>query len=1008
MNNFEIVKLWDSMRSRPLLFLNVMKEEAKLRNNNILLQYIKELINSIKRYAAYSTVGALKGLNPFAKKEDEDIYDYTSSKEFEVQMKGLWTGLGITEEYFSSGYMQMYELLQDHLIDTGRADLIPTIRLNTLKNFVFGTDEKQVVRVFSRDEWEKIKAFAAKDEVLKSYDIESVLNSDLPGGFALLNMENPVMEKYMTLAALDRISEPSQEPVEDKKEEAMEGSSESESVTEEWVDFGKNSEGKLDKEKLKNDNVAFKMELFKILEEDSQKLKNIEIKFTMSEKMVDGKAFEDGKEYIAIQIPRGYKENDKFVVTGENTQSAGQYVLIPRKNMEEYQYQVQTTDSEVQTRTGYRVVVNVGEQFTMCDKDGKALYTDSTNSKELTISGVVLADHVSIAASRTISSASQRDGIFIDGKQMQLYSMENGLQFAYDEEKAVLLTYSGIEKNVQIPEYITIAEKNIPLTEIKDGAFKNTLVESVTVPNGVVEIRNYVFSGCENLKEVSLPDSLRCLGSYSFENCSALKSITLPAKAELLGRDIFSGTSIKEFKVAGEGSLLVKDGALYNGNVLYCFANGSDQESFKVVSGTKVIESGAFEKNAGIKSVNISGVVEIKDRAFNDCLSLSSVVGTSSIENIGAYAFSGVPVPHLDLSAVESVGNHAFNMSGLKEVSLPKVKSIEDFAFANSQDLKKVSINMVGLNKTSYSPVAFSGSDNIQIHYENLTPQQEKNLREYREDLSNDHAIVGDYKKSDVEEIAKKYINEKLKSAGITAQIVGISVYGSRLSGLAKFDSDIDIVVEFKGEKIKEDALYDLLHEDKKTIGGIVLDITPITAENSGTIEQYLNATKGYRKPEIPSRGKENMDIVRRELTELFAKQPNQSNIELYIPKGKAAENYKHILSEPALSHMEILYSANEKCIVQKLPSEEPRKENEFRITLLDRNGEPIRSVRVSAEEITDDLILYENCKVNVVYNGMPNKNPHYEKPNEEMQVEKVQKEQKKEKKKHRNFGMDV
>ena len=71
------------------------------------------------------------------------------------------------------------------------------------------------------------------------------------------------------------------------------------------------------------------------------------------------------------------------------------------------------------------------------------------------------------------------------------------------------------------------------------------------------------------------------------------------------------------------------------------------------------------------------------------------------------------------------------------------------------------------------------------------------------------------------------------------ASISGVVLSGSRCRGLEGKNSDLDVVVELRGNE-REDDLFNLFHEDKFSIGGIRVDINPITEYKTGTLEEYL------------------------------------------------------------------------------------------------------------------------------------------------------------------------
>lgn len=76
-------------------------------------------------------------------------------------------------------------------------------------------------------------------------------------------------------------------------------------------------------------------------------------------------------------------------------------------------------------------------------------------------------------------------------------------------------------------------------------------------------------------------------------------------------------------------------------------------------------------------------------------------------------------------------------------------------------------------------------------------------------------------------------------------ELVDVVVSGSRCRGLEKTDSDLDVVVEYKGRE-HEDDLFNAFNEDGLMIGGVKVDINPITEGKTGTLATYLSGVESY------------------------------------------------------------------------------------------------------------------------------------------------------------------
>ena len=123
--------------------------------------------------------------------------------------------------------------------------------------------------------------------------------------------------------------------------------------------------------------------------------------------------------------------------------------------------------------------------------------------------------------------------------------------------------------------------------------------------------------------------------------------------------------------------------------------------------------------------------------------------------------------------------------------------------------------------------------------------QKQDIVKDFRNKTSSLFNPIDNMSASDIENMVNDYITAIFEENNIEATIGRTVLYGSRSRGLEKPDSDIDIVVEVESE-LREDELFNVLHEPEREIGGYVVDINPIRKEQTGTLDTYLSAVEKY------------------------------------------------------------------------------------------------------------------------------------------------------------------
>ena len=229
----------------------------------------------------------------------------------------------------------------------------------------------------------------------------------------------------------------------------------------------------------------------------------------------------------------------------------------------------------------------------------------------------------------------------------------------------VVVSYSGKEENVVIPEGVT---------KIGKEAFKeNNDIKIVTIPDSVEVIGKSAFELCENLTSVKFSKNLKIIESFAFSECTSLSDVTLPSSVEEIYPHAFFECKMKEVTLGpklstlgllafgGFGNLVTAfnvsednehfssvNGVLYNKDKtkLLMYPQKRYEECFTPISSVKEIYDYAFtslsnfdtKEKAMIIKIN-EGATKIGEKAFFADIGAGDVYLPSSIEEIGEEAF---------------------------------------------------------------------------------------------------------------------------------------------------------------------------------------------------------------------------------------------------------------------------------------------------------------------------------------------------------------------------------
>ena len=219
-------------------------------------------------------------------------------------------------------------------------------------------------------------------------------------------------------------------------------------------------------------------------------------------------------------------------------------------------------------------------------------------------------------------------------------------------------------------------------------SYRNQEAKSFIIPNGVMSIEKYAFSGCSSLISISVPKSVTSIGDGAFDGCSSLSSIAISDSITSISAWTFDGC--KSLR-----SLIIPDSVTSIGNE--AFRGCSSLCSLVIPDSVTSIGDGAFDGCSSLRSLVIPDcVTSIRDGAFDGCKSLRSLVIPDSVTSIGDGAFSScsslrsLVIP----DSVTSIGDGAFSScSSLRSLVIPgSVTSIGDGAFSSCSSLRSLVI----------------------------------------------------------------------------------------------------------------------------------------------------------------------------------------------------------------------------------------------------------------------------------------------------------------------------
>ena len=178
-----------------------------------------------------------------------------------------------------------------------------------------------------------------------------------------------------------------------------------------------------------------------------------------------------------------------------------------------------------------------------------------------------------------------------------------------------------------------------PVTAIESNAFYyQTAVTSVTIPDSVGSIGNFVFTMCFGLTNVVIGNNVTNIGPGAFESCYALASMVVPNSVVNFGAGAFDNCSGLSSVVLGNSVVNLGQSA---------FGSCTSLGSVTIPNSVTNIDKDVFYNCSALTNITIGNqVTSIGRWAFRQCRSLTNIIIPSSVTYIGSLAFASCSSLH--------------------------------------------------------------------------------------------------------------------------------------------------------------------------------------------------------------------------------------------------------------------------------------------------------------------------------------------------------------------------
>lgn len=307
------------------------------------------------------------------------------------------------------------------------------------------------------------------------------------------------------------------------------------------------------------------------------------------------------------------------------------------------------------------------------------------------------------------SSSSVLSAINVDAGCLAFCSVDGVL---YTKDKSELLV-CPVNKTGKI----TVAAS---VERIDNYSFAYSKIDEIEFVGGTSDmvIGANAFWRNSGIQTVILPDNVVEIETNAFGFCSSLTSITLSANLKNFDVSVLNGTNIQQINVSeNSGDFKSINGVMFSKDMktLVSYPSTATATSYEIPSTVTAIAANAFKSNTYLTAVTLpAGLKTIGEYAFSSCGSLTNVTIPNTVEIIGKDAFASCSslgeVKFADGGSESLVlGYGAFENSGITKAALPaRLTAIANSVFSNCLSLQSVTF-AAGSKLDSIGESAFYG-----------------------------------------------------------------------------------------------------------------------------------------------------------------------------------------------------------------------------------------------------------------------------------------------------------